>query len=42
MASKAALVETLEMTPQADWPVVIEEFTATLNTLRTTETAPAS
>ena len=40
-ASKAALVETLEMTPQADWPVVIEEFTATLNTLRTTETAPA-
>ena len=40
-ASKAALVETLEMTPQADWPVVIEEFTATLNALRTTETAPA-
>ena len=40
-ASKAALVETLEMTPQADWPVVIEEFTATLNTLRTTEVAPA-
>ena len=40
-ASKAALVETLEMTPQADWPVVIEEFTATLNTLRTTEAAPA-
>ena len=40
-ASKAALIETLEMTPQADWPVVIEEFTATLNALRTTETAPA-
>ncbi len=40
-ASKAALVETLEMTPQADWPVVIEEFTATLTALRTTETAPA-
>jgi len=40
-ASKAALVETLEMTPQADWPVVIEEFTATLKSLRTTETAPA-
>ncbi len=40
-ASKAALVETLEMTPQADWPVIIEEFTATLTALRTTETAPA-
>ena len=40
-ASKAALVETLEMTPQADWPVVIEEFTATLTALRTTETTPA-
>ena len=40
-ASKAALVETLEMTPQADWPVVIKEFTATLTALRTTETAPA-
>ena len=41
-ASKAALVETLEMTPQADWPVVIEEFTATLNTLRTTEGSTGS
>ena len=40
-ASKAALVEALEMTPQADWPVVIEEFTATLTALRTTETTPA-
>ena len=40
-ASKAALIETLEMTPQADWPVVIEEFTATLTALRTTETTPA-
>ncbi|MBT7728873.1 MAG: hypothetical protein HN703_08330, partial [Planctomycetaceae bacterium] len=40
-ASKAALVETLEMTPEADWPIVIEEFTTTLNTLRITETAPA-
>ena len=40
-ASKAALVETLEMTPEADWPIVIEEFTTTLNTLRVTETAPA-
>ena len=33
-ASKAALMETLEMTPQADWPVVIEEFTGTLTALR--------
>jgi hypothetical protein len=41
VASKAALVETLEMTPEADWPIVIEEFTTTLSTLRTTETAPA-
>ena len=40
-ASKAALVETLEMTPQADWSVVIEEFTATLTALRNTATAPA-
>ncbi len=40
-ASKAALVETLEMTPEADWPIVIEEFTTTLNTLRISETAPA-
>lgn len=36
-ASKAALMETLEMTPQADWPVVIAEFTATLTALRSTE-----
>ncbi len=33
-ASKAALIETLQLTPQADWPVVIEEFTATLTALR--------
>ena len=40
-ASKAALVETLAMTPEADWPIVIEEFTTMLSTLRTTDTAPA-
>ncbi len=34
-ASKAALIQTLEMTPQSDWPVVIEEFTLTLAALRT-------
>ena len=40
-ASKAALVEALEITPQADWPVVIDEFTAALTALRPTETTPA-
>lgn len=39
-ASKAALIETLQLTPQADWPVVIEEFTATLTALRAA--APAA
>jgi hypothetical protein len=29
------------MTPEADWPIVIEEFTTMLSTLRTTDTAPA-
>ena len=37
-ASKAALMETLEMTPQADWPVVITEFTETLTALRSPAT----
>ena len=36
-ASKAALIETLQLTPQADWPVVIEEFTATLTALRSVD-----
>ena len=35
-ASKAALIETLQLTPQADWPIVIQEFTATLTILRDT------
>jgi len=38
-ASKAALIETLQLTPQADWPVVIEEFTATLAALRAADAA---
>lgn len=38
-ASKAALIETLQVTPQADWPIVIQEFTATLTILRDTATA---
>jgi hypothetical protein len=38
-ASKAALIETLQLTPQADWPIVIQEFTATLTILRDTAAA---
>lgn len=41
-ASKAALIQTLEMTPQSDWPVVIEEFTLTLAALRTPATLDTS
>lgn len=41
-ASKAALIETLQVTPQADWPVVIHEFTATLAVLREADDSDAA
>jgi len=41
-ASKAALIETLQLTPQTDWPVVIDEFTSTLTALREAAAEPVA